>query len=380
MYKIRAVTLHVKFYDCFPNLKEAVEYVDSQLDKLEYISRELGKNVEILSKRLVLPSLEEMKRKIKNFELNALSLFEDYLKRRINYYNMPIVSLNHPALEQDLPNLFSSTDHFYSSICLAEKDCEKRETLEKAITILKNISRLAGWLSATRFAFSIGPQPLTPYFPVTSSPLTGYTISLLYVNDLLTEVSSSNENCLIKLENKIKKICENIKNKALEISSRTGLAFLGVDLSISPWLEESVVPLIEKIKGDISIGTPGTLHTLYKINSVLEKVSRSGKVIGFNEIMLPLAEDNGLKRRVREGDIGFKELMMYCLACVAGLDMVPIPEWTEDKVLIHLFKDLFTIYAIKKKVLGVRLIPVNVEAGEEVDLGIFGKTPVLDLF
>jgi len=33
---------------------------------------------------------------------------------------------------------------------------------------------------------------------------------------------------------------------------------------------------------------------------------------------------------------------------------------------------------VKRKPIGLRLILVDVEAGEEVDLGIFGKTPVLD--
>jgi len=379
MYKIRAITLHIKLDKSLLNIEEMIEALDFYLEKLENVSKEMRRDVEVLSKRLVLPSLEELEKKIKNFELNKLSLLEDYLKNRVNYYNLPIKGIGNPKLERELPELYSNTRRFYSSICLSMNNMKNEKTLRKIIAILKNISREAGWLAAARFAYSIGPQPLTPYFPVTSSPQTGYTISLLYVNYLLEGKSLNSENYLQKLKKKIIDAYDKIKSKALSLSSIVDLAFLGVDLSISPWLEESVVPLIEKIKDGATIGTPGTLQALYEINSILKKISKDKRVIGFNEIMLPLAEDDGLKKRVRERDLELKDLVMYCLACVAGLDMVPIPEWTEDKVLMLLFKDLSTISIVGKKTLGVRLLPVGVEAGEEVDLGEFGKTPVLDV-
>ncbi len=379
MYKIRAITLHVKLDKSFSNVEEMIEALDFYLEKLENVSKDMRRDVEVLSKRLVLPPLEELEKKIKNFELNMLSLLEDYLKNRVNYYNLPIRSIGNPKLERELPELYSNTRRFYSSIRLSMNDMKNEKTLRKIIAILKNISREAGWLAAARFAYSIGPQPLTPYFPVTSSPQTGYTISLLYVNYLLEGKSLNSENHLQKLKKKIIDAYDKIKSKALSLSSIVDLAFLGVDLSISPWLEESVVPLIEKIKNGATIGTPGTLQALYEINSILKEISKDKRVVGFNEIMLPLAEDNRLKTRVRERDIELKDLVMYCLACVAGLDMVPIPEWTEDKVLMLLFKDLSTISVVGKKTLGVRLLPVGVEAGEEVDLGEFGKTPVLDV-
>ncbi|RLE78188.1 MAG: hypothetical protein DRJ44_00185 [Thermoprotei archaeon] len=379
MYKIRAITLHIKLDKSLLNIEEMIEALDFYLEKLENVSKEMRRDVEVLSKRLVLPSLEELEKKIKNFELNKLSLLEDYLKNRVNYYNLPIKGIGNPKLERELPELYSNTRRFYSSICLSMNNMKNEKTLRKIIAILKNISREAGWLAAARFAYSIGPQPLTPYFPVTSSPQTGYTISLLYVNYLLEGKSLNSENYLQKLKKKIIDVYDKIKSKASSLSSMVDLAFLGVDLSISPWLEESVVPLIEKIKDGATIGTPGTLQALYEINSILKKISKDKRVIGFNEIMLPLAEDDGLKKRVRERDLELKDLVMYCLACVAGLDMVPIPEWTEDKVLMLLFKDLSTISIVGKKTLGVRLLPVGVEAGEEVDLGEFGKTPVLDV-
>ncbi len=379
MYKIRAITLHVKLDKSFLNIEEMIEALDFYLEKLENVSKEMKRDVEVLSKRLVLPSLDELEKKVKDFELNKLSLLEDYLKKRVNYYNLPIRSIGNPKLERELPELYFNTRCFYSSIHLSVDDMKNEKTLRKAVAILKNISQEASWLAAARFAYSIGPQPLTPYFPVTSSPQTGYTVSLLYVNHLLERKSLNSENYTQKLKGVITDVYDRIKSRALKLSSIVDLAFLGVDLSISPWLEESVVPLIEKIKGGTTIGTPGTLQALYEVNSILEDISKDKRVVGFNEIMLPLAEDNGLKTRARERDIELKDLVMYCLACVAGLDMIPIPEWTEDKVLMFLLRDLSTISIVKKKTLGVRLIPVGVEAGEEVDLGEFGKTPVLDV-
>ena len=379
MYKIRAITLHVNFNKKFAKLEEVFEYIDKYLDRLELISRELGKDREVLSKRLVLPSLGELKARVGDFKFSEIEALEDYLKQRVDYYDVPIENLGYPNLEREIPRVFSNTNNLFLSIGLTRDDLNE-ESLTRAVTVLKDISREAGWISAARFAFSIGPQPLTPYFPVTSSPQTGYTVSLLYINDLLTQLFSKSDDSLAQLKKRIRIIYEELSRKALEASSRVGLVFLGIDLSISPWLEESIVPLIEAFKRNATtIGSPGTLHILYEINGILWEFSKKTGVTGFNEVMLPLAEDEGLKKRVREGDLRFKDFLIYCFVCAAGLDMIPIPEWTDNRLLMHLLKDLLSIYAVKKRTLGVRIIPVGVEAGGEVDLGIFGKTPVLDI-
>ncbi len=66
------------------------------------------------------------------------------------------------------------------------------------------------------------------------------------------------------------------------------------------------------------------------------------------------------------------------MACVAGVDMVPIPS-NQIPLIKELINDLHTIVSIKRRSIGLRLIPYP-GSEAEVDLGgDFGKTPVLDM-
>ncbi len=236
--------------------------------------------------------------------------------------------------------------------------------------VLKRLTELNQWVLSRRIAALIGDAILTPYYPdsINLNNHHGVALSILYPSEL------SNERDLRNDLTRVFRIAEDVGK---EIANELGVDYLGIDSSLSPWGEESVVDAIERIYG-VRFGEPGTLGAIYKLNKAIWEVSGQFRVTGFNEVMLPLAEDERLKVRAREGLITFSKLVKYVMACVAGVDMVPIPS-NQIPLIKELINDLHTIVSIKRRSIGLRLIPYP-GSEAEVDLGgDFGKTPVLDM-
>ncbi|WP_054856687.1 DUF711 family protein [Vulcanisaeta sp. JCM 16159] len=234
--------------------------------------------------------------------------------------------------------------------------------------VLKKLVELNQWALSRRIAALIGDAILTPYYPDSINlAIAWHSLSILYPSEL------SNER---NLRNDLTRVFRTAEDIGREIASELGIDYLGIDVSLSPWGEESVVDAIERIYG-IRFGGPGTLSAIYRLNKAIWEASNQFRVTGFNEVMLPLAEDEQLKARAREGLITFSKLVKYTMACVAGVDMVPIPS-NQLSLINGLINDLHAIASIKRRSIGLRLIPYP--GGEtEVDLGDFGKTPVLDV-
>jgi uncharacterized protein (UPF0210 family) len=148
----------------------------------------------------------------------------------------------------------------------------------------------------------------------------------------------------------------------------------GADYSLSPWMENSTAEVIERV-GNCLMGELNCLSIIKRVNDTISVIAERFGGLGFNEIMLPLAEDNILKQRVREGILGLKEMVYYTTSCLAGLDMVPIK--TNDDELEKLIVVLSDISNMKKRPMGVRLIPLPKEfEGKEIKLGMFGSVPI----
>jgi len=100
------------------------------------------------------------------------------------------------------------------------------------------------------------------------------------------------------------------------------------------------------------------------------------KAVGFNEVMLPLAEDNCLKKRAKEGKLRLYDLISYIPICAVGLDMVPIPADISDEELLRILKDVEVMSSIKGRTVGVRVILASSKPGDEIELRRFGKVPI----
>ncbi|MGC9170672.1 MAG: DUF711 family protein [Thermoproteus sp.] len=196
----------------------------------------------------------------------------------------------------------------------------------------------------------------SPYYPATAVKNEGVALSLLYPDDLesLDDVAA---------------VLGSAERLGEAFASSIGERFLGVDGSLSPWGERSVARAIERLFG-VRVGAWGTHSAIRALNEAIW--SSGARLVGFSEVMLPLAEDEELKRLVEGGALDLQKLVSYTSTCVAGLDMVPIE--ADEKALRRMLLDLEAIAKSKGRAVGVRVFPAS---GQYFDVPGFGKTPVL---
>lgn len=340
-FEVRAVTLHVK-----SDSSRAEASLAELAESLKTFAQETG--LRIRSRRVVTEPvpLKELPRVAERVSTMAAGMGFDYIA-------LPLVEVPEP---RELIEVMMSYEKLYTSL---EYDAARADEIAALLRSLSETSPILG----TRFAVSFGERLQTPYFPATLTREEGVTLSLLYVRLF-------KEN-LRRLEDLGKTL------KTLEeLSLKTLPGFLGMDLSLSPWMEESVAGLIESITG-VVFASPGTISAIKLLNDAIAVLAEKLRAVGFNEVMLPLAEDNRLKELAALGHLRLSHLLSYAQVCVAGLDMIVIPDEVEPRVLVGLLRDLEAIHSMKKKTLGLRLVLAPAKEGDEVQLGMFGKVPVI---
>lgn len=217
----------------------------------------------------------------------------------------------------------------------------------------------------TRLSLTMMEWVKSPYFPSTVNRGNdyGFTLSFRYC-DLMDRYLDGDRRPLHRFFRGVE-----------EALAEYGSLFLGIDYSLSPWMDESVGGIIER-HFNIKVGEPGTFSGIHFINNVIKRIYRRFTMpyIGFNEVMLPIGEDNILKERVREGVLRLSTLIGLSSVCVAGLDMAPLRRG--KGLLYRVIKDVYTMSIVKGRPLGLRIIPVD-NGVEEVDLDRFGVVPVI---
>ena len=249
--------------------------------------------------------------------------------------------------------------------------------LDSYIELLKLSIDYGFWSELARVALSLNGPMLTPYYPLSVNTLDDNAISIasLYTDLLINKLSGKGE--IKSMLSKHFKHCEEL---CMRIAKDLRIKYAGFDYSLSPWMEYSVAEVIEGLMDNKRLGDHGTLYTIYYVNRMLREAADNVGVkgVGFCEVMLPIAEDNLLKLRVSEGKLEIKDLISYTMICVAGLDMVYFPK--EDlKFVKDIVMDLIALSNVKKRNIGVRLIPTPVKPYEIVEVEEFGKVPVMPL-
>ncbi len=221
----------------------------------------------------------------------------------------------------------------------------------------------------TRIAVSLLGEPMeTPYYPLSSS-LHGWGIgiALLYPKQLMEIYSVGG------LEG-IRRFIDETHRGIEEVL--LGSYRLVIDHSISPWMDESVASLIEAITGE-RVGNPGFIEGIHILNEILkDMVDKHENIGGFNEVMLPYAEDSRLIDAGGGGLIRARDLLFYSSICVAGPDMIVVPR---DRGSLRSFIKASHILAIHLgKKMALRIIPVEGRPGDRVRLGKFGEAYIID--
>jgi uncharacterized protein (UPF0210 family) len=148
------------------------------------------------------------------------------------------------------------------------------------------------------------------------------------------------------------------------LAAQTGLLFRGLDFSLAPHPSEgrSLVAALEKL-GAEPFGRPGSLTAAAFTAATLD-MGRWPRT-GFNGLMFPVLEDATLGRRVAEGSVTLKDLLLFSAVCGTGLDTVPLPGDASPEQLAAVLTDLAALSCRLNKPLTARLMPIpGKQAGE----------------
>ncbi|HWQ17776.1 MAG TPA: DUF711 family protein [Sulfolobales archaeon] len=353
---IRSVTLHIT------DLGKVSLEADRLLNLVRMIE---NKGYRVWSKRITLPPLSGR-------EDMAKACSE--LKRSINMLKGIFVSAFNIDADSnieidDLVRCMEDLGFTFSSI-LVKGEEDVKDAYEK---ISRFYSR-SGVDLHTRIALIYGSRILTPYFPASASIVeeTSFTVALRYAVDFEDLVLKKGD-----IES-LGKLLEELEETLSDVSMGIGVKYAGIDLSLSPWMEESVASIVERSSGT-EIPMPGTMAAIKRINETITSLSRRVKSTGYNELMLPVEEDNVLKERARQGKIALKDLIAFSTICVAGVDMAVLPREhvLSGHVLRNIIQDLLAISEAKGKPVGMRLIMASGSPGDIVDLGRFGHASIM---
>jgi len=298
--------------------------------------------------------------------------------------------------EKVVEKLYDSLSSSYDYLAFPLKDAGNLyliryilENFEKAFTsvpynadmsgsiaqMISEVSSNLGYIAAAHLAVSFGQQLLTPYFPATTGGKRAVMMSLLYPKYLEKAIQRGDE-----LSASLEALAQ-FSSKALKKAvdcSELDINNLIIDYSLSPWMEASSAKVVEALSGS-RLGELGTLGAIYEINEAIQKASKKYFGGGFNEVMLPVAEDDRLKELVAEGVLKLRDLVSMVSTCVAGLDMVLLPGDFGVKELSRLMIDLNALHKVKNRVIGMRVILTDMPPSFETELGMFGRVPVVEI-
>jgi len=350
MPTIRALTFFIPVYDWFSNqFKKDVE-------NFIFKSLELSDKLELFqwTTRFVLPPIPKNSQ-AKDCSKIVDSILSFNFKNNILLQAFPVT----PDCKciEDIVDILSLDDKIYSTILVSnEADIDGLVNKIYLRDVDPNIY--------TRISITYGNWVETAYFPSTANSRNkfGYSVALRYL-DLMSRYLMGEKELLIDF-------LKELKDKILNYEDY----FYGVDYSLSPWMEESVGKLIEK-RYNITLGGSGTYDAVYKLNKEIHNIVSMNIVssTGFNEVMLPVGEDNLLKERVKDKTLKLGHLEGLSSVCVVGLDMVAIKK--DEFIINGVLHDMFSIYKIKGKPIGLRIIPIEEDG---INLKKFGYLPLID--
>ncbi|WP_281072888.1 DUF711 family protein [Sulfurisphaera tokodaii] len=328
--KIRALTIFVTNFD--------KNKINDYIQKLEEI-----KDEKIWTKRIALPPTP------RDLSLDKIADLIPIDSKEIIFSLFHLKSNDNRIKE--LAGILHTNDKIYASVLLKRPE-ETKDVSDFIYSLDPEISTRVAVLIYDDFL-------LTPYFPVGSANTItdSIGISVLFANDYLQGKGNIS---LINANEIGAKYAKDFK-----------VRYLGVDISLSPWMTESVADIIENKSGKLF--SPGNTFAVFGINKELFNLAWQNKIkpIGFSEVMLPVAEDITLMKRVEEESLRLPHLQQLTFACVAGLDMVAI---TRDKDLYYkIFLDSIAIQFNKRRPYGIRIIPST--GSGYIFINGYGKIP-----
>ncbi|MEM1675206.1 MAG: DUF711 family protein [Desulfurococcaceae archaeon] len=352
---IRSIAI---FLENKSSVREFIDYYYSTTAILNDLKNTLEKNgYSVFTKRIVFPHISvDIRKKI----IEEIDSSSDIL-----------VSIGYSGfsdIERELV-IESTVKGFYTA--LYGLWIKPVEYVKQASEIIHRISSIEPFY-ASRLAICFHREFVeSPYFPDTvSSGVESIGLSFLLPKHIIMYLRENNS--IDKYPLVFRKYLDELE---FIIRETTGFKNIFFDFSISPWMDNSVVDLVEEM--GFKFLEPGFNYGILMLNELIGKlVELSRESRGFNEVMLPYAEDYRLIEAGGRGCLKARDLILYTSTCVAGPDMIVVPESIEK--LAKYMLDTYSIWVFKKKPIALRAIPVSNKPGDSVDLGKFGKVYVID--
>ena len=167
-----------------------------------------------------------------------------------------------------------------------------------------------------------------------------------------------------------------------EIAQELGIKFGIVDISLAPTTKvgDSVAKILEAI-GLERVGTHGSTAALYLLTDAVKKggVMASQSIGGLSGAFIPVSEDIGMVKGVREKTLTIDKLEAMTSVSSVGLDMIAIPGNTKTTTISAIIADELSIGVANHKTTGVRIIPVpGKKAGDYIKWGgLLGQTYIM---
>ncbi|MEM1927805.1 MAG: DUF711 family protein [Acidilobaceae archaeon] len=359
---MRAVVLHLSH----ATFEEGWERVESLAYRLLDVKSEVERDlmIPVNSIRLVLPPLPDV---------NFLELAKNIDKRKPDMVMASVgnIPATHSQLEEAVAEI--ARLDLIAGILLDDRSWS---TALRVSTVLHKIADENVNYPTRIGVNTLGEPIVTPYFPLAYSQGDRdiVTVSLLYPNYLLEAYQRGGLEELERAVARAGRVGLDVAEKAARI---LGAEVGGVDLSVSPWMNESSLGLTEAVAGT-KMPKPGYAWGVRVVNDVLEKVAETLPSLGYNEVQLPIAEDSRLKVRVVESSVTARDLARLSGVCLAGLDLAVVPADVEG--VAGLILEVAAYSKTKRKPLGVRVVPLaGVEPGDKVAFKLFGETPVIPI-
>jgi uncharacterized protein (UPF0210 family) len=167
-----------------------------------------------------------------------------------------------------------------------------------------------------------------------------------------------------------------------EVAQWLGVEFGIVDISLAatPAAGDSVAEIIEAM-GVYRMGLPGSTAALALLIDAVKKggAMASGHVGGLSGTFIPISEDAGMIRAVKEGALTLEKLEALTSVCSVGMDMFAVAGSTPADVISAIIADELAIGIANHKTTSVRVIPVpGKRAGQIVHFGgLLGSAPIM---
>ncbi|MBL7106373.1 MAG: PFL family protein [Phycisphaerae bacterium] len=204
---------------------------------------------------------------------------------------------------------------------------------------------------------------------------------------VVRNVVKQNPNCdLTELSEVIKRTVFKITRAGeligREMAKLMQVEFGIIDISLASTTSagDSVAQIIEAM-GVKQIGLPGSTAALAMLMDAVKKggAMASGNIGGLSGTFIPVSEDAGMIKAVKDGTLSLEKLEALTSVCSVGLDMFAVPGDTPAEVLSAIIADELSIGVINNKTTSVRVIPApGKKAGDIVHFGgLLGSAPVM---